>query len=182
MRTNLDAARLERLLRALGDAARGPGRVYLTGGTSAVAAGWRASTIDADLKLEPEPPGVLSAIARLKDELDVNVELASPDLFIPTLPGWQERSVFIARHGHVDFFHYDFHAQALAKIERGHARDLLDVTAMAARGLIRASELARLFDAIAPDLERFPAIDPDVFRARLEDTLRGLPDPVQEVS
>ena len=31
-----------------------------------------------------------------KDTLDVNVELAAPDQFIPALPGWRERSEFIA--------------------------------------------------------------------------------------
>ena len=63
----------------------------------------------------------------LKDRLDVNIELASPDDFIPALPGWQERSTFIAQVGKVTFLHYDFYAQALAKIERGHDFDLSDV-------------------------------------------------------
>lgn len=40
------------------------------------------------------------------------------DDFIPSLPGWRDRSVFIARHGAVDFYHYDCSAQALAKVER----------------------------------------------------------------
>lgn len=168
MRRDLDASRVRALLKALGRRARGPGRVYLTGGTSAVLEGWRASTVDADLKLDPEPLGVFEAIRDVKDELDLNVELASPDQFIPPLPGWRERSRFITRHGSVDFFHYDFHAQALAKIERGHARDLADVREMLRRDLVDASELARLFDAIEPELVRYPAIDATVFRRKLE--------------
>ena len=37
--------------------------------------GWRSATVDLDLKLDPEPEGVFAAIARIKEELDVNVEL-----------------------------------------------------------------------------------------------------------
>jgi hypothetical protein len=171
MRTELDADRVRALLKALGHAARGPGRIYLTGGTTAVLEGWRASTVDADLKMDPEPPGVFEAIRRIKDELDVNVELAAPDDFIPPLPGWQERSRYIARYGAVDFYHYDDYAQALAKVERGHDRDLADVHAMIGRGLVDPAELRRLFAAIESGLLRYPAVDADVFRSKLEELL-----------
>jgi hypothetical protein len=171
MRAELDAARVRALLRALGHAARGPGRIYLTGGTTAVLEGWRTSTVDADLKMDPEPPGVFEAISRIKDELDVNVELASPDDFIPPLPGWPQRSRAIARHGAVEFYHYDDYAQALAKVERGHDRDLADVRAMIQRGLVTPAELRRLFAAIEPELIRYPAVDADVFRRKLEELL-----------
>ncbi|MCZ7683003.1 MAG: hypothetical protein M5U28_31025 [Sandaracinaceae bacterium] len=63
------------------------------GGATAITYGWRELTIDIDLRLDPEPPGAFEAIARLKDELDVNVELASPMDFLPEVPGWRERSV-----------------------------------------------------------------------------------------
>jgi hypothetical protein len=39
-------------MEGLGRHARGPGRVYLTGGATALLEGWRASTVDVDLKLE----------------------------------------------------------------------------------------------------------------------------------
>lgn len=161
-------------MRGIGIAARGPGRVYLVGGASAVLLGWREMTVDADLKLEPEPAGVFEAIARLKLELDMNVELAAPDDFIPALPVWRERSRFIVRHGEVDFFHYDFYAQALAKIERGHRQDLDDVRAMAERHLIESVEMLRLFDAIAPSLIRYPSIDPGTFRDKVERVVKEL--------
>ena len=64
----------------IGERATGPGRIYLTGGATAVLFGWREMTVDVDLKLFPEPPGVFEALAKLKDELSINVELASPDL------------------------------------------------------------------------------------------------------
>jgi Nucleotidyltransferase of unknown function (DUF6036) len=168
MRKELDASRVRALMRALGQQATGPGRIYLTGGTSAVLEGWRASTVDADLKLDPEPAGVFEAIARLKDELSVNIELASPDLFLPELPGWRGRSVYIDTAGVVDFYHYDFYAQALAKIERGHRRDLDDVYEMVRRELVEPARLRELFEAIVPGLLRYPAVDPDVFQRKLD--------------
>lgn len=151
--------------------------MYLVGGSSAVLIGWRSTTVDVDLKLDPEPPGAFDAIARAKDALNVNVELAAPDDFIPALPSWRDRSPFIVREGPVDFFHYDFYGQALAKIERGHAQDLEDVTAMHRRGLVRPAELSALFDRIEGDLVRYPAIDPPSFRekvARMVATLATL--------
>lgn len=36
------------------------------------------------------------------NELDVNVERASPDLYLPTLADWHERSAFVARFGPID--------------------------------------------------------------------------------
>ena len=167
MRPPASAEKVRDLMRRLGNAARGEGRIYVVGGSSAVLVGWRESTVDIDLKLDPEPPGVFAAIARAKEALDVNIELAAPDDFIPALPGWRERSWFIARHGRVDYYHYDFHAQALAKIERGHELDLLDVGEMARRRLIRPERLAELFEAIQPGLERYPAIDPPSFREKV---------------
>lgn len=162
-----DAEKVRALMRRLGEEAQGPGRVYLVGGASAVLIGWRDMTVDVDLKLAPEPLGAFSAIARAKEALNMNVELAAPDDFIPPLPGWQERSSHIARQGLVDFFHYDFHAQALAKIERGHAQDLRDVKAMRRLNLVDAQRLVEFFDAIEPNLIRYPAIDAACFRDKV---------------
>ena len=164
-------------MRFVGNQAKGPGRIYLTGGASAVLVGWRSTTVDVDIKLDPEPPGVFDAIARAKDVLDMNVELAAPDDFIPALPDWRARSVFIVRHGPVAFLHYDFHAQALAKIERGHTQDLRDIEAMRRLKLIEAGRLSNLFDAVEPDLARYPAIDPASFRDQVLEALRTLGGP-----
>lgn len=66
MRELADKARSETLLRQIGERATGPGSVYIVGGSSAVLIGWRATTKDVDLKLDPEPPGVFEAIRDLK--------------------------------------------------------------------------------------------------------------------
>ena len=164
MRSQASADKIIALMAALGRAVTGSGRIYLTGGATALLHGWRNSTVDVDLKADPEPPGWFEAIATLKEELDVNIELAAPDQFIPALPGWRDRSLHIAQHGRLEFYHYDFYSQALAKLERGHARDLADVQAMLERQLIAPAQLWELFLAVEPLLIRFPGITASLFR------------------
>lgn len=161
----MDRAKLERFMRELGDRVQSDGTIYLTGGATALLFGWRATTIDVDLKADPEPLGLFEAIATLKETLDINVELASPDMFVPPAPGWQGRSLFIARHGRVTFRHFDPYTQALAKLQRGHDRDVLDVGEMLRVGLVTTRDLTRVFDEIEPQLIRYPAVDAKAFRA-----------------
>jgi hypothetical protein len=167
-RTEADLRKIERLMEQLGREARGPGGIYFTGGVTAVLHGWRASTVDADLSFDPEPPGIFEAIARLKNQLDVNIELASPADFVPELSDWRGQSLFIARHGQVDFFHYDLRAQALAKLERGHERDLKDVRSMFDAKLVDAPTLRAAFASLRPALLRYPAIDESSFADKVE--------------
>lgn len=167
MRPPADARKIRRLLRELGRRARGPGCVYLVGGASALLEGWRTSTVDVDLKLDPEPRGIFEAIAELKTEMDLNIELASPDQFLPPPPDWRERSRFIAPHGKVDFYHYDFRTQALAKLARGLDRDLDDARAMLHRGLVTRAELTAALEWMRPGLIRYPGLDPEAFAGRV---------------
>jgi hypothetical protein len=168
-----DAERLREFMRALGREARAETRVYFTGGASAVLLGWRATTIDADIKMVPDRDELFRSLPELKERLRLNVELASPADFIPELPGWEERSPFIAREGLVSFLHYDFYSQALSKIERGHAQDRSDVENMLKAGLVDPSRLRDLFAQIEPGLARYPAIDPAGFRRALDEALAG---------
>jgi hypothetical protein len=163
-----DKARIEAFLTALAREATGATDVFLVGGTTAVLVGWRASTIDIDLVIRPESDAMLRAIPSLKERLKVNVELASPDQFIPVPAGWEDRSLVVSRIGRVTFRHYDLVAQALAKIERGHGRDLADVDEMLARGLISGADVRAMFALMEPELYRFPAIDPPSFRRAVD--------------
>ncbi len=147
--------------------------VYILGGASALVYGWRASTHDIDLKIIPDGEA-FNIIAKLKDTLSVNIELASPDDFIPELPQWQERSVFIDRYAKVDFLHFDFYSQALSKIERGFERDLIDVRSMYDYGLIGIEKLLILFHQIEPNLIKYPAIDPKSFKKKVIEFVANL--------
>src|SRR5690242_8886497 len=127
MREPVTFPRVAQFMRELATVSRGAGRVYLTGGASAVLLGWRDTTLDVDIKVHPEDERVMRAIPAVKERLHMNIEHASPADFIPPLPGWEERSPFIAQEGSLFFHHYDFYAQCLAKIERGHRKDRADV-------------------------------------------------------
>jgi len=156
-------------MRKLGRTARVDGRVYFTGGATAVLHGWRATTIDVDIKLIPDRDEILREIPRLKEKLNLNVELAAPSDFIPLPRGWEERSPQIRQEGKLSFHHFDPVAQALSKAERGHDQDIRDVHEMIAGGLVNPAEALIQFKAIEPDLYRFPAIDPASFRRAVED-------------
>jgi hypothetical protein len=172
MRPPVDEQRVRALARELGRVARGPVRIYLTGGSTAVLEGWRETTIDVDLRFEPEADELLRALPSLKERLGLNIELASPPDFIPELPGWRERSPHVLREGTVDVHHFDLYSQALSKIERGFAQDLADVHTMIARGLVEPPRLRELYERIEPELYRYPAIDPPAFRHKLDAALR----------
>ena len=63
MRQVADSEKIKCFMKELGQRCRSPGRVYLTGGASALLVGWRDSTADIDIKLDPEPAGAFEAIA-----------------------------------------------------------------------------------------------------------------------
>ena len=176
MRQKVTAARLEEFMKALPSGVTEAARVYLVGGASSVLLGWRDSTIDVDLKFVPENDEVLRRLPSLKERLQLNIELASPDDFIPQLPGWQERSRFIRQEGKLTFLHYDFYAQALAKIERGHEIDLRDVVDFIKSKLIEPSRLLELFAQIEDQLHRYPAIDAASFRRAVESVVESSQD------
>lgn len=130
--------------------------------------GWRDSTVDIDVRFEPDSDDALSRIKDLKEELAVNVELASPLDFLPALDGWRERSRFRFREGNLEVFDFDPYSQALSKLERGFDLDLEDVRSMVLSGQVEPAKLLELFEGIEPELFRFPAVDPASLRAAVE--------------
>lgn len=171
MRQKVSAARLEDFMKSIGRAGTKGARIYFVGGATAVLLGWRETTIDIDLKIVPDTDEILRRLPQLKEDLQINIELASPDDFIPPLPGWEERSSYIGKQGSIEFFHYDFYAQALAKIERGHSTDLLDVREMIERRLVSPARLMELYLRIEGGLYKYPAINAETFRTALQEFL-----------
>jgi hypothetical protein len=171
-----DRDRIERFMRVFGAEAVIPIRVYFTGGATAVLIGWRGSTIDVDIRVEPDTDALFRAIPRIKEDLHLNVKLASPADFIPVRPDWQDRSPFVAQHGRATFYHFDLYAQALAKVERSHRQDLEDVREMLTRGLIQPEGVWEYFAVIQPLLFRYPAIDEPSFKRSVERIVGARPD------
>ena len=156
----MDQDKIVEVRRAIGRAATSGGRVYLTGGATALEFGWRQTTLDIDISMDPEPGGVFAVIAALKRRLLVNIELSSPRDFVPALPEWKQRCVFIERTGSVEFYHFDPYTQALSKLARGFERDLADVGAMVTEQLVEPTKLATLYGQISDDaFLRYPALD-----------------------
>jgi Nucleotidyltransferase of unknown function (DUF6036) len=177
MRPPVDRERLEALAEKLGRVAGTRTTVYLTGGATAVLEGWRPSTVDVDLRFEPDGGPLLRALSGLKEELQINIELASPPDFIPELPGWRDRSPLVLESGNVQIRHFDLYSQALSKIERGFSQDLNDVADMFSSGLIEPDRLLERYEEIEPQLYRYPAIDPAAFRHKVQDAVDGPSEP-----
>lgn len=168
MRESADAERIERFAHELGRTVPRGTKMYLTGGATAVLEGWRPSTVDVDVRFEPDDDAALRAIADLKERLQVNVELASPLDFLPPLKDWRKRSRFRFRAGNLEVFDFDPYSQALSKLERGFELDLSDVAEMVRAGQVEPDRLLKLYEEIEPNLFKFPAVDPAQLRRAVE--------------
>jgi hypothetical protein len=142
---------------------RGPYRVYFVGGGTAVHAGWRESTIDADLYSDTDQ--VFSEVQAIKEHLQINIEFARPEDFVPALARTADRHVFIARVGKVSFYHYDPYAQLLSKVVRGFRRDMEDARRFLDSGWVDAARFRSLVSGI-PDAAyaRYPALSREAVR------------------
>ena len=68
MRSNVDSQKIEQLMEALGKEARSSGCIYFTGGASALLIGWRSSTVDIDIRLDPQPSGIFQPTFRSSEQ------------------------------------------------------------------------------------------------------------------
>jgi hypothetical protein len=166
MRAELTRERIRELMREIARTAPRGGtyRVYLVGGGTAVFAGWRPSSIDADIYSDQDE--VFRDIQAIKERLNVNVEFARPEQFVPPLDESDNRHVFIETIGSVSYYHYDPYAQILAKIVRGFDRDLEDARSFLESGMVERGKLRTLVNAIPdaayaryPHLSRAAVID-----------------------
>ena len=140
----------------LGIAFKHAARLYLVGGATLVYEGLREQSLDIDITYEVDnifEAEFANTIRVLKDELQINVEQASPGDFIPLPAGWKERAKFVGRFGQVDVFHFDLYSTALSKIERGREGDYQDVLALLGAGQIEMPQLREALANIMPRIE-----------------------------
>ena len=150
MRQELTRERLLELVKALSRAAprRRTYRLFLVGGGTAVYLGWRRASIDVDLFSEQD--ALFADIQAIKERLNINVELARPEDFVPPLADSDDRHVFIDRVGTIALYHYDPYAQLLSKVVRGFQRDMDDARAFMDSGMVDGEKFRSLVRGI-PD-------------------------------
>ncbi len=159
MRAPLTREHLVRLMKELAQSAprRGAFRVYLVGGGTAIYLGWRRSSIDVDLFSEEE--AVFRDIQEIKERLNINIEFARPEDFVPPLEGSADRHLFIEKLGAISFYHYDPYAQLFSKVVRGFTRDLEDARKFVESATVEPGQFRALVMGI-PDTAyaRYPSL------------------------
>lgn len=153
MREQADRDRIDRFLAALSRAVRRPLRFYLVGGAAIVDLGLRRATVDIDFVAHSDDVAALDELYRqlpaLKDQLDVNVEWASPADFLPIPEAAAlARARYVRTVGTISVYHYDYASVALAKIARGAERDFGDVELLVRQELLTWSEVEHLWQQI----------------------------------
>ena len=148
MRDPLTQEHLVRLMKELAQSAprRGAYRVYFVGGGTAVYLGWRRSSIDVDLFSDQDI--VFRDIQKIKERLNINIEFARPEDFVPPLEGTADRHLFIEKVGAITFYHYDPYAQLFSKVVRGFDRDLADARKFVSTGTVDPEQFRALVAGI----------------------------------
>jgi len=170
MRPGVDKAAIESFLQQLGRTFHKQARLYLAGGAALVHLGVRPGfTQDIDIQVGGTNEGeLIVAIQGLIQQMQVNVEFASPADFMPLPSQWETHARFIGRYGMIDVFYFDFYSIALSKIERGNERDIADVKLLVRQGIITLNELDAAYQEVLSHLGkgRYPRITPQRFSER----------------
>ena len=170
MRPGVDKTAIESFLQQLGRTFRKPGRLYLVGGAALVHAGVRPGfTEDIDIQISGANEGeLIIAVQQLIQQMQINVEFASPADFIPLPSGWEMHAQYVGRYGEIEVFYFDFYSIALSKMERGNNRDIADVKLLVQQGIITLDELDTAYQEVLAQLGkgRYPRVTPQQFSER----------------
>ena len=128
IRKTITKETIQTFMKFIGKVLKKNATFYLTGGSTAILFGFREGTIDIDIAGDMDE--LFLHIPQLKEQLQINVEMAKPTDFIPSLPGEKTRHRLIGYFGKATFMHFDPYSQAFSKIVRGHETDIMDVKAL----------------------------------------------------
>ncbi|MGH2461227.1 MAG: DUF6036 family nucleotidyltransferase [Chloroflexota bacterium] len=140
MREYAERSRIDHFLRTLGRRLSFPIRLYLVGGSIIVDLGLRAATLDLGYVVDADDTRALEDFERLipvlKNELQINVEPASPADFIPVPANVLARSPYVRSYGKVSVYYYDLPSVVISKVARGAERDLADIESLVQTGAV----------------------------------------------
>ena len=158
---------IQTFMKSIGKMLKKNATFYLTGGSTAILYGFREGTIDIDIAGDMDE--LFSHIPKLKERLQINIEMAKPTDFVPSLPGEKNRHIMIGTFGKVTFMHFDPYSQVFSKIVRGHATDMVDVKALVRQGLVSAKKLNEMVKKL-PDSKftRYPRLNRPAVEAAVE--------------
>jgi len=156
MRQRVGQQEIEQFLVQVGRT-RLPGRLYLVGGAAMVHRGIRpGQTLDIGIQITVDPANLTAQVAQLKQQLNMNIEFASPADFMPLPAQWETRSQFIKRYGQVDTFYFDWYSIAISKMQRANRQDVVDVQLLVRQGFLDLAELDYLYQDVLGKIGRPP--------------------------
>ncbi len=163
---------IQTFMKSIGIVLKKSATFYLTGGSTAILFGFREGTIDIDIAGDMDE--LFSHIPKLKEQLQINVEMAKPTDFVPSLPEEKKRHILIGNFGKATFMHFDPYSQAFSKIVRGHTTDIADVKALFHQGLVDAEKLNALVKNL-PDREfmKYPRLNRPAVEMAVESFTKG---------
>ena len=136
-----------------------------------VGLGLRGATLHIDYVAVSDDPAALEdlerAIRGFKDELDVNVEPASPADFLPVPRSVLDRSRYVERHGQVGVYYYHLPTQVIAKAARGLELDLADAEGMIRSGAVTWNDVRATWEEIRSSPTGWLRYEPDEIERRL---------------
>lgn len=166
-RKTITKERLQSFMQLVGRMIQKKATFYLTGGATAILYDFREGTIDIDIAGDMDE--LFSSIPKLKERLQINIEMAKPTDFIPSLSGEKDRHITIGTFGKATFLHYDPYAQAFSKIVRGHQTDIADVKALVSAGLVDTKKLYEMVKKLPNhQFVKYPRLDRFAVEAAVE--------------
>jgi hypothetical protein len=141
-------------LTRLGATYQSPAILYLLGGSALCLLGSPRRTEDIDYTFalpEEQLKDLEATIQQLADEMELELELAPIDEFIPLPLDADKRHQSIGRYGNLRVYTYDPYSIALSKIARGFDADLEDILFLLNKDLIEMTQLEEFVTAAIPD-------------------------------
>lgn len=162
---------IQSFMQSVGKVLKKRATLYLTGGSTAILCGFRGGTIDIDISGDMDE--LFSHIPKIKERLQINIEMAKPTDFVPSLPDEHHRHMTIGTYGNVTFMHFDPYSQVFSKIVRGHETDIADVKALVAADLVDMKKLCEMVKKLPnPNFARYPQLNRLAVEAAVESFAR----------